>query len=173
VNEVPWTDPLTPAKALTNVQVTFQAKSVANYNRSLASDFTFQPSEADRAFVTASGDPTAFDGWTKDIEVAAFTSVFGQTGVGTVSLTWGPPVPPAEDMLNDDADPGGGKYFENLAYKMVFRQSAAADTTFSGLVNLYLREQTGGWIIYKWVDQQDGTANETLGLLRWKKQVWE
>ncbi len=173
VNEVPWVDPLTPAKALTNVKVTFQAKSVGNYDRSLASDFTFVPSDADRAFMTASGEaPTYFDEWTKTLEVQAFTSIFYQLA-GTVTFSWDPSDPTAEEMLNDDADPGGGKYFENLAYRMVFKQSAAVDTVFSGRVNLYLREQTGGWIIYRWVDQQDGSPNSTLGLVRWKKKIWE
>lgn len=165
VNNVPWVDPIVPARALTNVQVTFAAKSVANYDRSLATDFTFVPAEADRQ----SGDPTFFDGWNKLREVQVFTSVFQQSE-GTVTFTWGPPIPVFEDMLTDEADSQGGRYYENLKYKMVFSRTGA-DTTISGLANLYLREQTGGWSIYKWVDQWDGLGNATLGLVRFKGKV--
>jgi hypothetical protein len=168
VNEVPWLDPNTPVKALTNVQVTFGAKSIANYDRSLASDFAFEPDAADAADVRAV-DPTFFDNWTKQREVAALTSVFQQSE-GTVTFTWGPPHPSSLNMLTDNADPGGGKFYENLKYQMVFRRTGA-DTTISGLVNLYLREQTGGWSIYKWIDQQDGLGNATLGRVRWIGKV--
>jgi hypothetical protein len=168
VNEVPWIIPDTPAKALTNVQVTFGAKSVANYDRSLDSDFTFIPSEADLALVTGS-DPTFYDGWNKNREVAAFTSVFQQSD-GTVTFNWGPPIPPETGMLTDDADTRGGKYYENLKYRMVFRKTGA-DTTISGLVNLYLRQETAGWSIYKWIDKQDGLGNGSLGLVRWRGKV--
>jgi hypothetical protein len=167
VNNVPWADPDTPARVLTNVQVTFAAKSVANYDRSLASDFTFVLADGDRPEVAQ--DPTYFDGWNKQREVAAFTSIF-QNAKETVSFAWGPPIPSFEDMVLDPADTGG-KYYENLKYQMVFRRSGA-DTTFSGLVDLYLREQPGGWSIYRWVDRQDGLGHATLGLVRWKRKVW-
>ena len=169
VNNVPWTDPNTPEKALTNVAVTFSAKSVANYDRSLASDFTFVASPEDMQRVIGGGDPTAFDGWNKQREVAAFTSVFQQSE-GTLRFTWGPPIPAASEMLLD-TDVGGGQYYDNLKYKMVFSRTGR-DTTFTGLVDLYLRESTGGWTIYKWVDQQDGLGNETLGLVRWRLKIW-
>lgn len=165
-DQVPWIDPSTPAKALFNVMVTFRAKSVANYDRSLASDFTFVPAAADADLLRAE-DPTYFDGWTKQREVAAFTSVFQSQGV--VTFTWGPPIPPFEDMVLDPAG-AGGNYYENLKYQMVFRRSGV-DTTFSGLVDLYLREHPGGWSIYKWVDRQDGLGNATLGLVRWRRRV--
>lgn len=165
VNNVPWADPIAPEKVLTNVLVTFAAKSIANYDRSLASDFTFDPADADRQ----PGDPTYFDGWNKQREVAAFTSVFQQSE-GTVTFTWGPPIPRLEDMLTDDADPGGGRFYKDLKYRMVFRRSGA-DTTISGLANLYLRDQSGGWSIYKWIDQQDGLGNATLGLVRYNRRV--
>jgi hypothetical protein len=166
VNEVPWVDPISAARALTNVQVTFSAKSVGNYDRSLTSDFAFIPSQADRAIPDS---PTFYDGWNKQREVTAFTAIFQQSD-GTVTFTWGPPNPAVTNMLTDDLDPNGGKYYENLKYQMVFRR-AGADTTISGLVNLYLREGTGGWSIYRWVDQQDGSGNATLGLVRFKEKV--
>jgi len=167
VNNVPWQDPDTPAKVLYNVQVTFSAKSIANYDRSLADDFTFYLADEDKPDVAQ--EPTYFEGWNKQREVAAFTSVF-QNSKETVAFSWGPPVPPFEDMIPDPAD-AGGKYYENLKYQMVFRRSGA-DTTFSGLVDLYFREQPGGWSIYKWVDRQDGLGHATLGLVRWKRKVW-
>jgi hypothetical protein len=166
VNEVPWVDPISAARALTNVQVTFSAKSANNYDRSLAGDFAFIPSEADRAIPDS---PTFYDGWNKQREVTTFTAIFQQSE-GTVTFTWGPPNPAVTNMLTDDLDLNGGKYYENLKYQMVFRRSGA-DTTISGLVNLYLREGTGGWSIYKWVDQQDGSGNATLGLVRFKEKV--
>ena len=165
---LPWTDPITPQKVLINVQVAFSAKSVANYERSLSSDFTFLPAAADRDLVTAS-DPTFFDGWNKQREIATFLSVFQQSD-GAVTFTWGPPIPGIESMLTDSEDPGGGRYFHNLKYRMVF-QRVGADTTISGLVDLYLRDEAAGWSIYKWIDQQDGLGNATLGLVRWRQKV--
>ena len=102
-------------------------------------------------------------------EIATFASVFRQSA-GTVTFTWGPPIPATQDMLSDDADPGGGRYYNNLKYRMVFL-CAGADTTISVLVDLYLREQADGWSIYKWADQQDGLGNATLGLVRWRGSV--
>jgi hypothetical protein len=55
---------------------------------------------------------------------------------------------------------------------MVFSRAGLNDT-ISGLVNLYFRDSTGGWGIYKWIDQQDGLGHTTLGLVRWKPNVWD
>jgi hypothetical protein len=166
---VPWLDPITPARALTNVRVTFSAKAVPNYDRSLADDFTFVPAPADLDLVSASGDPTFFDNWTKQRELAAFTSVFLQSP-GTVSFAWGPPDPDTITLLSDGSDPGGGEYYPHLKYQMLFQRSGA-DTAISGFVDLYVRQQAAGWQIYRWVDQQDGSANATLGLVRWRGRV--
>lgn len=172
VNNVPWLDPIEPAKVLTNVATTLSARSIGNYDRSLASDFTFVPAEADRAYLMGSGDPTFYDSppWDKQRELDTLTSIFLESD-GRVTFIFGPPIPLADAMLTDESDTGGGRFYKDLKYRMIFNRTTS-DTTVSGLVNLYLRETTAGWSIYKWVDQQDGLGNPTLGLLRWRKRVW-
>jgi hypothetical protein len=161
-DDVPWHDPIAPFSVLTNVRFTFCAKSIANYDRSLTDDFTFVPDPADDMFID---DPTFFDGWSKLREVHAFDSVFQQSQ-GTVAFTWGPPIP----ELQTDPDPGGAEFYPNLNYTMTFTRTGA-DTTISGKADLYLRENTAGWQIYKWVDKRDGADNATLGLVRWRGRV--
>jgi hypothetical protein len=161
-DNVPWYDPIAPSAVLTDVRFTFCAKSVANYDRSLTDDFTFVPDPADNLFIE---DPTFFDGWSKLREVHAFDSVFQQSQ-GTVAFTWGPPIPD----LQTDPDSADLAFYQDLKYTMVFTRTDA-DTTISGKADLYLREGTAGWQIYKWVDKRDGADNATLGLVRWRGRV--
>lgn len=160
-NGVAWKYPRIPDSVLTNVSVTFNAKQVPNYQRSLAEGFTFLPFAGE----VPTGDPTRFERWDTQQEVDAFGSAFEQTKDGVV-FSWGPPRLDAAEVpgLPDD------RYYENLKYKMVFTHTAG-NKTFSGMVDLYLREGGGtdGWSIYKWVDKKDpgdASGNPTLTKLR-------
>jgi hypothetical protein len=159
---IAWIEPTSPGAVLTNVRVTFNAKSVGNYRRSLAEDFSFVPDPADVSFISPAN---YFDQWSRDDEVNAFSSVFQDSG--GVTFTWPAPVPtPVPVSGTPDAS-----FYENLRYKMEFKK-VGADTTISGKADLYLRQESGGsWFIYKWMDKQDGLGNATLGLVRWKKKV--
>jgi hypothetical protein len=158
-NGVPWKNPSDPESVLTNISVTFNAKQVPNYGRSLTEDFTFSPFAGE----VSSGDPTRFDNWRKQDDVDAFGSAFGQTRDGIV-FTWTLPHPERKPPPGSPAD----LYFENLKYKMVFTHPAGAKT-FQGMVDLYFRQGSDGWSIYRWVDKKDPgdtAGNFTLTKLR-------
>jgi len=163
---VKWLNPTAPDSVLRNIQVTFNAKSVNNYDRSLTDEavpphkFGFEPDPAD---VALTGEEF-FANWDKAREVNTFSNIFQQSP-GNVSFTWTPSGDPLSvpDQPND-------RFYEDLAYRMVWTRTGA-DTTFSGKCDLYMRETSGLWAVYRWVDKQDGSANATLGLLRWKGKV--
>jgi hypothetical protein len=161
--EVVWTNPTSMSIVLTNVEKTFVAKSVTNYTRSLADDFSFIPDASDASLV----GEAFFVGWNKDRETNVFSEVLKTPG--QVLFTW-----PATGITAVDVpDKPDEKYYENLVYKMKFSRTSpdVADTTISGKVDLYMREASGIWSIFKWVDKRDGTPHATLGMVRYQGRV--
>ena len=110
-------------------------------------------------------DPTFFDGWSKQREVHALTRSSSRARDRRVHLG------PAHPDLQTDPDSADLEPYQDLKYTMVFTRTDA-DTTISGKADLYLRESTAGWQIYKWVDKRDGADNATLGLVRWRGESY-
>jgi hypothetical protein len=158
-NGVAWKTPSDPESVLVNVSVTFNAKQVANYQRSLDEGFVFNPYDGEKP----AGDPTYFVNWGKQREVNAIGDVF-TVAQGGVIFTWGLPHPTRLSPPGFPAD----LYYPNLKYKMVFTHGGGAKT-FQGLVDLYFRESPDGWYIYQWDDKKDpadASGNFTLTKVR-------
>ncbi len=138
-SEVPWRIPVEPWYVLTNLKATTEARVVTNFDRSLTSDYKFRFDFGDAQTDTV---------WTKDRDIAAITALF--QGKGPTTLTWTP------------ADSGGGsadRFYRNLRYRLVMRRSATdtSRVTIAGKCNLYMRQESGSWILYRWEDLQEGT----------------
>lgn len=161
---VEWKNPTEPATVLQNLKVTFGARTEANWGRSLTDDFSIVPDPSD----VAEFGSEVFANWSKAKESQAVRD-FLQSALAaqaTASLTW----TPAGSTKN--SPDGDGVYYDDLKYLARFGTPAGADTAFSGLVDLYMRESTGGiWAIYKWEDKRDDTTNRTLAWLRREPQL--
>lgn len=158
--EVPWISPDRTEAVLENIRVTFNAKSVENYNRSMADDFTFKPADPDD-IATGGG---CFDGWNKEREVQVFSDILTKTSTQKITFTWGTHGEP-ESVPERPED----RLYRLLPYKMVF--APPADTTFEGKANLYMRAVNGLWALYRWEDVRVSAETMTLGRLRCSGRV--
>ena len=159
--QVPWVNPTSAAILLQNIQVTFGYKSVDNYTRSLADDYTFVPDPAD---VSQSNDPVFWQNFGKQQEVVAFTNILKVAEGETVTFTWGTVGDPLGTSTN------GEYYFKDQPYQLKVNRGAP-DTVFSGKADIYVRDTGSLFYLFKWVDKRDGSHNSTLGLVRWKGRI--
>jgi len=162
-NQVPFINPTSMAIVLQNVQVTFAAKSVNNYQRSLDPSFTFVPDPAD---ATESGNPILWQNWNMQQEVQVFTQILNLPEAVTLSFSW----PNSTGLTELSTDQPNVYYYKDLQYNMTLFH-ASKDTIFSGKADLYMKETNGSFAITEWLDKRDGSPHATLGLVRWKGSI--
>lgn len=153
VDQVPWVPPTSMALALSNIERTLEAKSITNYDRSLADEFSIVADFGDS--LEAPGIAILFAEWGRDQEVATMAEILSNSG--DVTLQW---------TVRDSENINGSitRYLD-LGYRLAF-QSESRDTVFSGSADLYFLEDNGQWFLTRWVDKRDGSGNTTWGMLR-------
>lgn len=149
-NQIPWNPPLTMSVALKNIERTLEAKSVANYERSLATIFTVAGDPTDLAEIGE--DP--FLQWDRNQEVSVMSQILSTSA--TVTLNW---------TVGDSAVVGENQYYKDIVYTLKFRWPND-DTIYSGKADLYFIEDNGQWYLSHWEDKRDGSGNPTWGMLR-------
>jgi hypothetical protein len=153
VDQVPWVPPTSMALALENMERTLEAKSITNYDRSLADEFSIVADFGDS--LEAPDIAVLFSDWGREQEVATTAEILSNGG--DVSLQW-----TVRDSENINASIT--RYLD-LGYRLTF-QSESGDTAFSGNADLYFLEDNGQWFLTRWVDKRDGSGNSTWGMLR-------
>lgn len=153
VDQVPWIPPTSMALALQNMETTIEAKSITNYDRSLAQEFEIEPDFSDAQ--EAPDIVSRFAEWGREDEVTAMAEILSNDG--DVSLLW-----TVRDSITSSSTEA---YYEDLGYRLVF-QSGTKETVFSGKVDLHFLEDNGQWFVTRWVDKRDGSGNTTWGMLR-------
>ena len=145
--EVEYNIPVYPHIALRNLEIATEARYAGNFERACTEDYVFRFFELD-----ALSDST----WNLDRDIQALTTLF-QAAPEQVDLTW----------TVVDSVPGGEEfYYGNLGYRLVFRLNAADSVLVGGKCYLYLRNDGIQWLIYRWSDIADGTAEKTWGYAR-------
>ena len=145
--EVDYRTPVYPYMALKNLEVATEARYAGNFERAYTEDYIFRFFELD-----AGSDST----WNLDRDIQALTSLF-EGAPEEVDLTW---------TVEDSAYQGEDFYNGNHGYRLVFRLSAADSVLVGGKCFLYLRNDGTQWLIYRWADIYDGTAEKTWGYAR-------
>ena len=143
---MPYLHPTEPQIALENLRVATEARYIGSWERALTEDYEFHFDFFDSDEV-----------WNLNDEIGALTQLFGNE-VESVQLTW---------TVRGDEFQGQDRVYRNLGYRLVFRHTPTDTVLFGGSCNLYLREDpTDGWLIYKWEDIRDATAEDTWGYAR-------
>jgi hypothetical protein len=166
--QVPWNPPTAMAVALGNIQRTLEAKSVTNYDRSIATEelsqepdfrpFTFVPDAVDAQII----GETYFESWDRQQEVTIMGQIIDTSA--DVSLEW---------TVRDSITTGSAEaYYEDIGYSLAFSW-ADRDTLYSGNADLYFIEDNGQWFLTRWEDKRDGSGHETWGMLRRQGSVPE
>lgn len=145
-SEVDFDTPTHPRIALRNIEATTEARVISNYQRSLASDYKFRFDPFD-----AAGDSV----WALDRELQAMTQIYRNQA--TVNLTW---------TVRDSGSLGEDFFYRNLGYRLVFRRTGGDSLEFGGRCTLYFRNDGIQWLIYRWADLRDDTADLTWGHAR-------
>jgi hypothetical protein len=150
-----------PSNVVYNVRSAFKAgqQGLGVYDQNIATDLAFEPDPQDVTEI--GGNP--FTNWGKDREKSNMGSVFDRYGVLTLSLN----LSAAEEstLVTPPVDPNADNevYFRSTPYTI----SAETDTLFAGKTDLYFRDNTGTWTIYKWVDIRDQSlGRKTFGLMK-------
>jgi hypothetical protein len=133
--DVPFVTPVDrESVVLTNLEVTLEAKSTINYERSLYDDgedtFYYLPPPAEDADWNANFP----DGYSRSDELNVITT--NLAAEGELDVTWGAPaepVPGSEDGVTE---------IRNLTYQFVFTNGEVTKT-YSGTCNLLFREGDG------------------------------
>lgn len=170
-NVVPieFESPLEPRIVLSNITRTLEAGSEINYDDSLTDDFVTTPSAEE------AGCP-ALQQWDKTEEVNAtrdWLSGVGPEDEVQLVVTFTPPGGDFDNLLDADDGPQGEvqRYYRDLAYALVFTSATEGTVTYSGLADLYFREDGALWSVYDFVDKSDGSDNFTWSRLRCNPQV--
>jgi hypothetical protein len=145
--EVEYRVPVYPYMALRNLEAAAEARYAGNFQRACTEDYKFRFFDLD-----VISDTT----WSLDRDMQALTTLF-QAAPEEVDLTW----------TVEDSVPGGEDfYYANLGYRLVFRRGEADTVLVGGKCFLYLRNDGTQWLIYRWADIDDGTAEKTWGYAR-------
>lgn len=145
--EVDYNTPIEPRIALRNIEATTEARFIGNFQRAIASDYRFRFDPFDAGADTV---------WRLDRDLQALNRLF-QNPVASVDLTW-----TVRDSGNIEED----FFYRNLGYLLVFRNSATDSVVFGGRCTLYFRLEGVEWLIYRWADVRDETAELTWGYAR-------
>lgn len=156
---IDYIPPTAPKIALTNVKVTLEAGSTINYESALAEDFDFVPASVDESC-------GALLDWSKSEEIRVHDGILATPA--DLVLTWTPKNGDFDNLITaPELGPNGEtqEYYEDLAYELVFTGSQGT-AIYSGRCDLYFREVDGLWLIYDWIDKEDGSGHCTWGRLR-------
>ena len=145
--EVPYVTPVERYLALKNLETATEARFAGNFQRAFAQDYVFRFDALD-----AGTDTT----WNLDRDLQALTNLF-ENAPEDVDLTW---------TIRDSAYYGDDFYYGNLGYRVVFRASATDSVLIGGKCFLYFRYQGSEWLVYRWADIYDETADKTWGYAR-------
>ena len=148
---VPFVTPVDrESVVLTNMEVSFEAKQVTNYDRSLYDDdentFYYLPPPAEEADFLA----TFPGGYSRSDEINVTTANLGAPG--TLSVTWGIPAEPVP------GDEEGVTVIQNLSYEFVFTDGEQTKT-YSGACNLLFREGDIDGFQLSGIEDLGGTAD--------------
>jgi hypothetical protein len=149
--QVPWDPPTSMAVALRNIERALEAKSLTNYDRSLAQTFVFEPDPVDVSEIGSN----PFEDWDREQEVATMSQILATSA--EISLEW-----TVRDSVIVSVSEA---YYEDLGYRLVFSWGDR-DTIFSGNADLYFVEDNNQWFLSRWVDKRDGSGHLTWGRLR-------
>ncbi|MBD3162855.1 MAG: hypothetical protein GF346_10685 [Candidatus Eisenbacteria bacterium] len=145
--EVDYETPIDPRIALRNIEATTEARFIGNFQRAFTTDYRFRFDPFDAGADTV---------WTLSRDLQALGSLL-QNEVESVDLTW---------TVRDSGNIGEDRYYRNLGYRLVFRRSATDSVVFGGRCTLYFRTEGVEWLIYRWADVRDETAELTWGYAR-------
>ncbi len=160
---IPFDTPSTEQKVLDNIERTMEGRGSTNYRRSLSSDFRYEPPITDLELSGLLRQP-----WTYQDEDRVWSQVLTDARAQNIQViwTWG-----GERSLQTVEGESNKKYYDDLVYACVFDR-ADSSRTYSGKVDLYLVETNGVFSVYKWVDIEDDSGNDTLGWLRYEGSVF-
>jgi hypothetical protein len=146
-SEVEYKVPVYPYMALRNLELAAEARYAGNFERACTEDYTFRFFDLD-----AISDST----WDLNRDIQALTTLF-QAAPEQVDLTW---------TVTDSVPGGEDFYYGNLGYRLAFARGEADTVLVGGKCFLYLRNDGTQWLIYRWADIDDGTAEKTWGYAR-------
>jgi hypothetical protein len=153
-----WLQPDTPDRVVQNVQNAIAEMNSGNYLRSLADDFTFEPSQAALARESA-----LWQGWSRADEETYFSRL-----VASAAFSSGHDLQlldQTENVLTDQ------RYIFDANYILTVRHSRTAEeipTEFQGRLIWEINESDEGlWYLQRWVDvDQEGQAQASWSELK-------
>lgn len=136
------------------MQVAMEFKSAITFVDSIVED--------GYEYIPAGVDETEFNsafpgGYGRTQEEVQHEAILGRDDE-TVTVTW----TPQGDLRDESASE---RYYEDLIYRVAF-QKGGQTIVFSGTCDLYFRDTGGLWEVYRWIDNDDGSGNETWTKLR-------
>lgn len=149
----PWQTPSVPTAVFQNMRTGLQDLTGSNYERSLHSEFTYEPDPTTRSLVN---DESKWLDYTDDVEKQVTQRMISEASALTVVLTNSPLT-----------DTGTFAQFEGTYVLTITRLADGAVETFEGTARYDLIRGTEGWQLSKWQDLSWATSgNPTWGVLR-------
>ena len=146
-----WIVPDNPTKVFVNMKSGLESLTGTNYEKSLASDFTFIPLPSDEAQF-----PGTFDGWTKSTEMEVTRTIIGDAKWLVVEFSNLKPIQTSTSFAQYEA-----------SYDLSIVNKTEPDTLeYKGKARFDLREGSKGWELTKWEDFESVAGFASWGFLR-------